>query len=180
MSDFNTIQQIKRNFFSFRNGVIADSLKKGGSPYRLIFGLNLPQLNQIAQNIGEDLATAKQLHDDVNTRESQLLSSLIMPVDKIQQAEEAFNWLEGLRSKEAIDIACHKLIKKTSNPLLVTEMCVSTENSLLRYAGIRLLWNIYMTLPEESRSLALRAKALDKENERLIDNLIEEIDFIIG
>ena len=44
------IRQIKSDFFSLRNGEIADTLRKAGSPYKIIFGLQMPQLEQIAKH----------------------------------------------------------------------------------------------------------------------------------
>ena len=52
MSDFNPLQNIKRRFFALRNGVIADTLRRAGSPFKIIFGLNLPQLAEIAAELG--------------------------------------------------------------------------------------------------------------------------------
>ncbi len=47
-SPYNDMQTIKRRFFAMRNGIIADVLRRGGSPFRIIFGLNLPQIVEIA------------------------------------------------------------------------------------------------------------------------------------
>ena len=44
------IRQIKSDFFSLRNGEIADTLRKAGSPYKIIFGLQMPQLELNLQN----------------------------------------------------------------------------------------------------------------------------------
>ena len=46
-----TIQEIKKEFFTFRNGFLADTLRKAGMPYAVIFGLNVPQLGDIARRV---------------------------------------------------------------------------------------------------------------------------------
>ena len=46
---YNQMQIIKRRFFAMRNGIIADTLRKAGLDYRMIFGLNLPQITDIAR-----------------------------------------------------------------------------------------------------------------------------------
>ena len=51
MSEFNQIQLIKRRFFAMRNGIVADTIRKAGFDYRMIFGLNLPQLKDIAAEL---------------------------------------------------------------------------------------------------------------------------------
>ena len=48
MAEYNRMQIIKRRFFAMRNGIIADTLRKAGLDYRMIFGLNLPQVVEIA------------------------------------------------------------------------------------------------------------------------------------
>ena len=42
------LQQIKSRFMAMRNGIVADALRKGGMPHKVIFGLNVPQLSEIA------------------------------------------------------------------------------------------------------------------------------------
>lgn len=49
---FNKMQLLKRRFFAMRNGAVADSLRRQGADYRIIFGLNLPQLVDIAREFG--------------------------------------------------------------------------------------------------------------------------------
>ena len=48
---YNQMQIIKRRFFAMRNGIIADTLRKAGLDYRMIFGLNLPQITDIAADL---------------------------------------------------------------------------------------------------------------------------------
>ena len=36
MTDFSRLQQVKRRFFAMRNGVIADTYRKAGSPHHII------------------------------------------------------------------------------------------------------------------------------------------------
>ena len=79
MSEFNKMQTVKRRMFAMRNGIIADSLRKAGSPFRMIFGLNLPQLDEIAADTGKDEELALMLFADRNNRESSLLAPMIMP-----------------------------------------------------------------------------------------------------
>ena len=48
MMDKETIRQIKSDFFALRNGVIADKLRSAGCPYKIIFGLTVPQIESVA------------------------------------------------------------------------------------------------------------------------------------
>ena len=51
-STFNTMQTLKRRFFAMRNGLLADQMRRAGSNFRIIFGLNIIQLNEIAADYG--------------------------------------------------------------------------------------------------------------------------------
>ncbi|MDE6370251.1 MAG: hypothetical protein K2K92_02035, partial [Duncaniella sp.] len=83
MPEYSPIQTIKRRFFAMRNGVIADTLRKAGLPYRIIFGLNLPQIAEIAEETGADEALARQLWADTGTRESMMLAPMIFPLSSL-------------------------------------------------------------------------------------------------
>ena len=37
--DFGDMQNVKRRMFALRNGVVAEALRRGGCPYRIVFGL---------------------------------------------------------------------------------------------------------------------------------------------
>lgn len=61
MSEFNQIQLIKRRFFAMRNGIVADTIRKVGFDYRMIFGLNLPQLKDIAAELPHTVELAQEI-----------------------------------------------------------------------------------------------------------------------
>lgn len=61
MAEFNPMQQIKHQFYAMRNGAIADNMRRQGAPYRIIFGVNLPQLNEIARNTAKSAEMAEAL-----------------------------------------------------------------------------------------------------------------------
>ena len=62
-TSFNEMQTVKRHFFALRNGVIADALRRAGSPFRIIFGLNLPQIAEIAMKTPHSRASVEQYDD---------------------------------------------------------------------------------------------------------------------
>lgn len=177
MEYFNEIQKVKRQFYAMRNGITADYLRANGSPYEIIFGLNLPQINEIANQIGMNYGLAITLRKDSRTRESQLLSSQIISPELITK-NDALEWIAEMRAIEAIDITCMKLLKNISNPVVVAEECLKDTNLLMRYGGLRLLWNIYREYPKEAYQLATIEKNADTELSILADRLLEEIDFL--
>ena len=45
----HVVQQTRKEFYALRNGLIADTLRKGGLEQKYIFGLQLPQIKGIAE-----------------------------------------------------------------------------------------------------------------------------------
>ncbi|MDE7376526.1 MAG: hypothetical protein K2N16_06735, partial [Muribaculaceae bacterium] len=68
------MQTLKRSMYAMRNGIVADALRKGGCPHKMVFGVNLPQLAEIARNFGKNREVAEQLWADTSTRESMMLA----------------------------------------------------------------------------------------------------------
>ena len=77
------IKEVKKEFFAFRNGIVADALRKAGMPYKVIFGLQVPQLAQIARGLEPSMEIADKLWADKEVRESRLLAAYLFPLHQI-------------------------------------------------------------------------------------------------
>ncbi len=180
MSEFNKMQTVKRRMFAMRNGIIADSLRKAGSPFRMIFGLNLPQLDEITADTGKDEELALMLFADSNNRESSLLAPMIMP-EQCMTPELALEWLAGSQCVETTDIMCHKLLRKLPFAAALASTALEGDSDMVRYGGIRLLWNLLPTPASEMKELI--QKEADRNcalTHRAATTLLEEIDFFSG
>ncbi len=152
MSTFNKMQQLKRRFFAMRNGAVADSLRRQGAPYRIIFGLNLPQIVEIAREFGPDTDLALELRANTATRESMLIAPMLYPATELT-ADLAVEWFSEAPTTEVIDIACLKLFRNLSDADDVIRRLAHSDNPLHRYAAIRLGANIlpsHIDLVEET------------------------------
>lgn len=75
---------IKKEFFTFRNGIVSDTLRRSGWPHNVIFGLQLPEINAVAAKTAELLpanelpALARLLWNDREVRESRLLACSLL------------------------------------------------------------------------------------------------------
>lgn len=105
-----TLQEIKHDFMAFRNGIIADTLRKAGQPYSVIFGLQLPQLGEIARKAGKDRHLAEQLWADRNVRESRLLAPYLFEATDLT-VDDAYRMLADSRTREEIDILVFRLLR---------------------------------------------------------------------
>ena len=155
---YSPLQLVKRRLYAMRNGIVADSLRKAGCPFRLIYGVNLPQLTEIANEFGHSEELAEQLWSDESLRESSILAPMIFPAERLTY-ERALALCHSVRWQEESDILCFKLLKKTQfAPRLAEELCGEAE-PLARYTGLRLWLNIAGANPVEARVAAERELA---------------------
>ncbi len=169
---------IKREFFAYRNGIVADALRKQGSPYKFIFGLNIPQLTEIASHITPSVKTAQLLLENDNTRESQLLASFVLPKG-IAVVSFALNWIKLCRSQEAVDIFCLKQLVDKKLISEVTESCCNSEVDLARYTALRLMLKTLPDNMEQAKQFAQKEITKNNQLTRLAAmQLINEINFI--
>lgn len=178
MTEFNEFQQIKRRFFAMRNGVIADVLRRGGSPFKIIFGLNLPQIKEIASEIGYRPDLAQRLWLNNSTRESMLLAPMLIDPATIQCAD-AVQMVAQSPSTEIIDSLCHSLLRHSPHAYPWGMDWAGCTSPKLRYAAMRLLWHHIAGHAAEIRPVA-EAEMMKDENltAGVARMLVEEIDFL--
>lgn len=105
-----TYASVKQQFFSLRNGIIAKVYHDAGAPYKHIYGLQLPQLMQIAGEIGKDNDLARQLWADKECRESRLLACRLFDKDTLNQ-EEALTMANDVLTTEEADYLSFALLR---------------------------------------------------------------------
>lgn len=142
MSDFNEMQTVKRRFFAMRNGELAKQLRMQGAAYNIIFGLNLPQLVEIASSIGTSAHLAEMLWSNTSTRESLLLAPMIYPVGEMT-FENALNWIDTCPTAEVADVLCHRLLRKLPFANDLVSALADSDNDMHRYLSLRLLLNLF-------------------------------------
>lgn len=128
MAAFNDMQMVKRRFFAMRNGVIADMLRRAGSPYRIIFGLNLPQIAEIAADCGRNASLARRLWANSTTRCSRLMAPMLMDAADFSRDEVIKMALE-IADSETADIFCHRFLRHYPDaPSIAVEIYASAES----------------------------------------------------
>lgn len=177
---FNDMQTVKRHFFALRNGVISDTLRRAGSPFKIIFGLNLPQLVDIAFVTPHEVTLAERLWANSTTRESMLLAPMLYPVEEFD-IDTARSWAGEVPTPEVADILCHRLLRHTSYaPELAEELC-NSESDIVRYTGLRLWFNLVAKMPSEALAAA-QAELISpsKLTATIAASLAEEARFLLG
>lgn len=126
------MQDIKRQFFAMRNGVLADQLRTSGHPAKVIFGLNVPQIAEIARALGRDHEFAGTLWADAEVRESRLLATYLFDPTSVSQTD-ADALILSVRSPEEADMLCFRLLKHLSFAPETMQKYRDADEPLLRY-----------------------------------------------
>ena len=105
------IKEIKQLFFSFRNGIVAEAFRNvPNNPYVTIFGLQVPQLAEIARKVGKDHQLAVLLWADSGCRESRLLACWLFDPENVSQ-EDALRLCREALTREETDILAFRLLR---------------------------------------------------------------------
>lgn len=180
MGDFNEMQLVKRRLFAMRNGALADNMRRAGAPYRIIFGVNLPQLVEIANDFQPSEQLAEQLWANTTTRESLLLAPMLYPIDSLDY-DTALRWGRSVVSPEVADILCHRLLRKKDFADELADELVASEEPLSRYCGLRLMMNRFPAHAPHAKETALKElERGEKMTRSLCRLIIEETDYLLG
>lgn len=114
------ISEIKKDFFCYRNGIVADALRKAGDPHTMIFGLDVPTLSAIARKTGYDYRLAELLWDDREVRESRLLAAWLFKPEYVN-SDKAVALARDCRTREEADMLCFRLFKRSPQALEILQ-----------------------------------------------------------
>lgn len=166
---------IKQQFYAFRNGVVADVLRKAGDSHRVIFGLNLPQLAEVAATVGKDRAVADALWADADCRESRLLAPMVCPPESVDGVR-IMELVDSACTVEEIDILCHRLLRKVDNASGLAGTLWTTGR---KYAALRLMLNLLPDVPALARECAASVTEADGHAAMAAARqIIDELEFV--
>ena len=104
------IPEIKQWFFARRNGNTADILKRGGSPFKMIFGCDV-STSELVRHIGFDRELALTLWNDSYVRESRLLAPWLMDPEEFTR-QECIDMASDSRCMEDAMMLAFRLLKR--------------------------------------------------------------------
>lgn len=179
--NFNEMQTVKRRFYAMRNGVIADVLRRNGCCFKIIFGLNLPQIAEIAAETPHSGGLAEALWANSTTRESMLMAPMLVDSATFSR-EDAMRWIGDIRSREVADVLCLKLLRKTPYALELARELASSDDAMKCYTGLRLMFNLVGTYPHEACMTAdeTAERTQDSYLKALAKSLKEESEYLLG
>ncbi|MGM9811377.1 MAG: DNA alkylation repair protein [Muribaculaceae bacterium] len=133
--------EIRKQFFAYRNGMLADALRGAGNCHTVIFGLTLQQVIELANAVGKDAQLANDLWNDIKCREARLIAPLLMPAD-VMDFEVAKAWCDTVEDSEICDVLCHRLLRNLPFAFELVEHYAHSAVPLQRYLAMRLLINL--------------------------------------
>ena len=78
MENSTVILDIKKELRAAMNGILSARMREAGAPYKLVFGVELPRLQSIANEFQPSRQLAQELWNE-NIRECKLLATMLMP-----------------------------------------------------------------------------------------------------
>lgn len=180
-TSFNDMQTVKRRFFAMRNGVIADTLRRAGSLFSIIFGLNLPQIAEIAAETPRSRELAERLWANDTTRESMLIAPMLVDVDNFT-IDDARRWIVSIKATEIADVLCLKLLRRTPYAFDLADSLKLSNERLVRYTGLRLAMNLVASDPRRALDYAHDAESSESDpaNLFLLRQIIDEAQYHLG
>lgn len=197
LPSFSLMQAVKRRFFAMRNGDLAAQMTAGGIGYKINFGLNLPQISDIAAALrdgtldgadhrpdaAEFAQTARLLWANTTTRESLLLAPMLIDPDTLPAAE-ATAMLAACPTTEVADVLCLKLLKRHPDAEAIATGLYGRADAgtLGRYGALRLIMNLLAMNRCDLATAREMAEAETARNEtltrRLAHQILDEVEFL--
>jgi 3-methyladenine DNA glycosylase AlkD len=137
----DTIREIKGKFRLFMNGVLSQSLREKGLQYRLIFGIELPRLREIATGYEPNHELAQALWKE-DIRECKILAAYLQPVESFYP-EIADIWVEQIHNSELADYVCMALFRRLPYASQKAFQWMASENRMEAYTGFRLMSHLF-------------------------------------
>lgn len=149
------LRDVRRALYARRNGIVADTLRRAGAPFRLIYGVNLPQLAEVAAGVEKSGALAEALWADRHHREAMLLATMVYPAGELTE-ERAADMTREAPWPETADLLTMKLLRLTPFARRLAERLAASPLPMQRYCALRLM---YFRLPADAPAALAAARA---------------------
>ena len=159
-----TVREIKGKLRLFMNGVLSQSLREKGLKYRLIFGVELPRLREIAAGYQPNHELAQALWKE-DIRECKILAAYLQPTGTFCP-EFADLWMEQIHNSELADYICMALFRRLPYASQKAFQWIASNERMTVYTGFRLMGHLFAILGTEM-------------NERSRDEFIDQAQAIL-
>lgn len=137
--EFDLYQQIKKDFFSLRNGIVAEILRKVDTSHQFIYGLTVPEFISLSKKYPKDMILGLKLWNDKKTRESRLFSLYLIPVKQLEK-NKVIEMIKDVSTREEAEMLAFKILKHLPYAKeLLEEMSIVAELSSESHHCINML-----------------------------------------
>ena len=152
MTTDELILEVKKELRAAMNGILSAQMRQAGMPYKLIFGIELPRLQEIAREFTPDHSLAQALWHE-NIRECKILAVLLMPPDTMYP-EIADIWVEEMPTAEIAQICSMHLLSRAPWSAELAFQWIATNSTMRQLCGFLII----ARLLQQSVELNERAK----------------------
>ena len=155
------LKDIKRLYRLYMNGIVSQSMRLKGVEYRVNFGLTLPLLRRIAEQIPPSVEIAEELWHDTGVRESMLLAPMVYPTEQCTPTD-AQRWVEAMPNIEVADFCCKYLFTLLPYATELVAHWVESEQNMVKYTAYRLAYALVPNVTDDAwlKMMASRAIAI--------------------
>ncbi|MBR5638498.1 MAG: DNA alkylation repair protein [Muribaculaceae bacterium] len=136
-------QEFRKEFFAYRNGIVAELLRSAGDPHTMIMGCQLADVIAITSRYEKDARLAQALWDDAHHRECRMAATMLYPIENFDMAI-ALAWCQSVESTEIADILCHRLLRHLDYATQLWQQLHDSDQPLAQYTAYRLLLNLML------------------------------------
>lgn len=143
------IKEIKQSFHQLMDGSIAQSMRDKGVDYHLNWGVTLPRLHKMAEELKAESQEPKALYDlaialwKENVRECKILATMIMPPDMILP-EVVDIWMEQTETIEIAEQAAMNLYQYLPYAPMKAYEWMASDKDLYQLCGFHVLSRLFM------------------------------------
>lgn len=127
------ILDIKKDLRASMNGVLSARMREAGMPYKLVFGVELPRLQEIAAQFAPNRKLAQALWNE-NIRETRLLACLLMPPQEFT-SDLADIWGDEIPTAEVAQVMATQLLPKVSGACGRAFEWIASDNEMKQMCG---------------------------------------------
>lgn len=135
------INEIKRSFRLFMNGVTAQSMRDKGIDYHINWGASLMHLREMASEYPQDCELAQGLWQE-NVRECKIMATMLMPKEDFA-FDTAMQWIEQTRTTEIADIATMNLYCHLPYAAEMAMSLINKKEDMMRHHGFTILSRLF-------------------------------------
>ena len=173
-----SFNEIKQQFMLMKNGIVSDAMKSAGLPHRIVWGLNMPQLRDIALRYDRSRELFDALWRDTATRESVVIAPMFLPYADMA-ADEAVSLIDEAVTLEAIDSLTFNALRHRDDVWDIIGRLDGSEALNRRYALMRLLARVMRHDLPRAKAVASREASLhDPSTFTAASNILSDIDFL--